>query len=48
MLHELIGAHSKYKGREEELAQISLAIRDLVLKGDVEDEELLGLFSEEV
>jgi len=46
VLHELIGAHSKYQGREGELAQLSLAIRDLVLKGDVEDEELLGLFSE--
>jgi DNA repair exonuclease SbcCD nuclease subunit len=48
VLHELIGAHSKYQGREEELAQLSLAIRDLVLKGDVEDDELLGLFSEKV
>ena len=48
VLHELIGAHSKYQGREEELAQLSLAIRDLVLKGDVEDDELLGLFSEDV
>ncbi len=47
VLLELIGAHSKYQGREGELAQLSLAIRDLVLKGDVEDEELLGLFSEE-
>jgi len=46
VLHELIGAHSKYKGRVEELAQLSLAIRDLVLKGDIEDDELLGLFSE--
>ena len=46
VLHELIGAHSKYKGREEELARLSLSIRDLVLKGDVEDDELLGLFSE--
>ena len=48
VLHELIGAHSKYKGREDELARLSLAIRDLVLKGDVEDDELLGLFSEKV
>jgi DNA repair exonuclease SbcCD nuclease subunit len=47
VLHELIGAHSKYQGREEELARLSLAIRDLVLKGDVEDDELLGLFSEQ-
>jgi len=48
VLHELIGAHSKYKDREEELSRLSLAIRDLVLKGDVEDDELLGLFSEKV
>ena len=48
VLHELIGANSKYKGREEELSRLSLAIRDLVLKGDVEDDELLGLFSEKV
>ena len=48
VLYELIGANSKYKGREEELSRLSLAIRDLVLKGDVEDDELLGLFSEDV
>ena len=48
VLHELIGAHSKYQGREAELVRLSLAIRDLVLKGDVEDDELLGLFSEKV
>ena len=46
VLHELIGAHSEYKGREEELARLSLSIKNLVLKGDVEDDELLGLFSE--
>lgn len=48
VLNELIGAHSKYQGREEELTRLSLAIRDLVLKGDIEDDELLGLFSERV
>jgi DNA repair exonuclease SbcCD nuclease subunit len=47
VLHELIGAHSKYQGREEELAQLSLAIRDLVIKGDIEDDELLGLFGQQ-
>ena len=47
VLHELIGAHSKYQGREGELARLSLAIRDLVMKGDVEDDELLGLFGEQ-
>jgi exonuclease SbcD len=48
VLHELIGTHSNYQGREQELVRLSLAIRDLVLKGDVEDDELLGLFSEKV
>jgi hypothetical protein len=47
VLHELIGAHSKYQGREGELARLSLAIRDLVMKGDVEDDELLGLLGEQ-
>ena len=43
VLHELIGAHSKYSGREEVLTRLSLSIRDLVLKGDVEDDQLLWL-----
>ena len=47
VLHELIGAHSRYQGREEELARLSLSIRDLVAKGDVEDDELLSLFGEQ-
>ncbi|MDT8335834.1 MAG: hypothetical protein RQ753_09055, partial [Desulfurivibrionaceae bacterium] len=46
VLHELIGAHSQYRGREEELARLALAVRDLVLKGDVDDDELLGLLPE--
>ena len=45
VLSELIQANSEYQGREDELVRLSLAIRDLVLKGDVEGEELLGLFS---
>ena len=45
VLCELIGANSQYQGREEELTRLSLAIRDLVLKGDVEGEELLSLLS---
>jgi hypothetical protein len=45
VLGELIGANSAYQGREAELVRLSLAIRDLVLKGDVEGEELLGLLS---
>jgi DNA repair protein SbcD/Mre11 len=43
VLHDLIGAHSQYSGREEALTHLSLSIRDLVLKGDVDDDELLGL-----
>jgi len=43
VLHELLGASSAYQGREEELARLSIAIRDLVLKGDVDGDELLGL-----
>jgi len=47
VLRDLIGANSTYKGREEELTRISLAIRDQVLKGDVEGEELLSLLMRE-
>jgi exonuclease SbcD len=43
VLHDLIGTHSNYSGREEVLTRLSLSIRDLVLKGDVNDDELLGL-----
>ena len=43
VLSELVGANSQYQGREEELVRLSLAIRDLVLKGDVEGEELLAI-----
>jgi DNA repair exonuclease SbcCD nuclease subunit len=46
VLRELISASSAYKGKEEELVRLSLAIRDAVLKGDVEGEELLGLLRE--
>lgn len=47
VLQDLVGAHTKYKDREEELTRLSLAFRDLVLKGDVDDEELLGFIPEE-
>ena len=43
VLGELVSAKSEYKGREDELVRLSLAIRDAVLKGDVEGEELLSL-----
>jgi len=45
VLGELIRGSSDYQGREAELVRLSLAIRDLVLKGDVEGEELLSLLS---
>lgn len=45
VLSELIGANSAYQGRREELVGLALAIRDAVLKGDVEGDELLELLS---
>jgi len=45
VLGELIRANSSYRDRESELIELSLALRDLVLKGDVEGEELLELLS---
>lgn len=47
VLGELIAASSGYKGRRDELVDLALAIRDQVMKGDVEGEELLGLLSRE-
>jgi DNA repair exonuclease SbcCD nuclease subunit len=46
VLRELISARSEYRGREDELVRLALAIRDQVLKGDGEGEELLGLLRE--
>jgi DNA repair exonuclease SbcCD nuclease subunit len=43
VLGELVSTKSEYKGQEEELVRLSLAIRDAVLKGDIEGEELLSL-----
>jgi len=43
VLHELIGANSAWKGKEDELVSLATAIRDLVLKGDTEGEELFAL-----
>jgi DNA repair exonuclease SbcCD nuclease subunit len=48
VLHELVGANSDYKDRQDELVALSLAIRDLVLKGEVEDEELLTVLTKNV
>ena len=47
VLRELIGTRSEYQGREDELVRLSLAIRDLVIKGDAEGEELLSLLDGE-
>jgi DNA repair exonuclease SbcCD nuclease subunit len=46
VLLELIGAHSDYQDKKEELAQLCLSIRDAVLKGDISDDELLGLIKD--
>jgi exonuclease SbcD len=45
VLGELISANSGYKDRRDELVSLALAIRDQVMKGDVEGEELMGLLS---
>ena len=45
VLGELISASSSYKDRRDELVTLALAIRDQVMKGDVEGEELLELLS---
>ncbi|ACM21526.1 DNA repair exonuclease SbcCD, D subunit, putative [Geotalea daltonii FRC-32] len=45
VLRELIGMNSEWKGKEDELVSVALTIRDHVLKGDVEGEELLGFLS---
>jgi DNA repair exonuclease SbcCD nuclease subunit len=45
VLGELISASSGYKERTDELVALALSIRDQVLKGDVEGEELLELLS---
>ncbi len=47
VLGELISANSSYKAREVELVSLALAIRDQVMKGDVDGEELLSLLSRE-
>jgi DNA repair exonuclease SbcCD nuclease subunit len=43
VLRELIGANSAWKGKEDELVALAMAIRNQVLKGDTEGEELLAL-----
>jgi DNA repair protein SbcD/Mre11 len=46
VLLELIGSHSEYQDRKEELAKLCLSIRDVALKGDANDDELLSLLQE--
>jgi DNA repair exonuclease SbcCD nuclease subunit len=47
VLRELIGTGSDYQGREDELARLAVIMRDLVLKGEVEGDELLSLLDGE-
>jgi DNA repair exonuclease SbcCD nuclease subunit len=47
VLRELVKAGSDYRGREEELVRLALAMRDLVLKGETDGDELLGLLEGE-
>jgi len=46
VLHELIHTHSGYKGREDELTRLALAIRNLVLSGEDDGDVLLELLSD--
>ena len=45
VLGELISVNSSYKDRKDELVNLALAIRDQVIKGDVEGEELIELLA---
>jgi DNA repair exonuclease SbcCD nuclease subunit len=45
VLAELVGSKSEYQGREDELVRLCLSIRDQVMKGDVDGEELLSLLN---
>jgi exonuclease SbcD len=47
VLRELVSTKSEFKGREDELVRLSLTIRDQVIKGDVDGEELLGILMRE-
>lgn len=48
VLHELISTSSDYKGREDELTRLALALRDAVQRGDSDGDELLSLLDGEV
>jgi exonuclease SbcD len=47
VLRELVSTKSEFKGRENELVRLSLVIRDHVVKGDADGEELLGILMRE-
>jgi len=47
VLQELISANSEYQGREAELTQLALLLRDTVDRGEVDGDELLALLEEE-
>jgi exonuclease SbcD len=46
VLRDLVGTHSEYQGKEEKLVRLSLALRNQVLKGEVDGGDLLGLLQE--
>ncbi len=46
VLLELIGSHSEYRDKKEELARLCLSIRDAVIRGEADDDELLGLIED--
>ena len=46
VLIDLIGAHSEFQDKKEELAELCISIRDIVLKGNADDDELLSLLDE--
>lgn len=43
VLHDLVAAGGRYGGREEELVRLALALRERVLQGEGEGEDLLDL-----
>ncbi|NHQ60461.1 exonuclease SbcCD subunit D [Chlorobium sp. BLA1] len=45
VVRELITARSEFRGREEELLRLALAIRDQVMKGECEGDDLLGMLT---
>lgn len=48
VLHDLVATKSDYQGLEDELVQLCLVIREHVIRGNLEGEELLGLLRDEL